>query len=133
MADDKCVAAKCDVKKIFDKGLTKPVCEQIQETIETMVNKTKGLVFDKNCKNGWVLNATVVLLDVDDPASPSTMEAKLQIDGMAFSQDASTLKATGSAKMEGVRAKKIKEDAATLVNDVLEDMMKSKVLPALTR
>jgi hypothetical protein len=132
MADDKCVAAKCDVKKIFDKNLTKPVCDAILDTIETLVNKTKGLAFDKNCKDGWLLNATVVSLEVDDPAKPTSMEAKLQIDGMAFSQTASTLKANGSGKMNGVRPKKIEANATMLVNDVLGDLMKDKVIPALT-
>jgi hypothetical protein len=133
MADEKCVAAKCDVKKIFNKDLTKPVCEQIKDTIETLVNKTKGLVFDKNCKDGWLLTATVLSLDVDDPDKPTSMEAKIQIDGMAFSQGASTLKATGNAKMSGVRAKKIENDATALVKDILEDMMKDKVIPAITK
>jgi len=133
MADDKCVALKCEVKKIFDKNLTKPVLQQVKDTIEAAVNKTKGLVFDKNCKDGWVLTATLVLLDVDDPAKPTSMEVKVQIDGMAFSQTASTLKATGNAKMSGVRPKKIEDDAKMLVNDVLDDLMKNKVIPALTK
>ncbi len=133
MAGEKCVAAKCEVKKIFDKNLTKPVCDQMTDTIETLVNKTKGLVFDKNCKDGWRLTATLVSLDVDDPAKPTSMEVKLQIDGMAFSQTATTLKATGSAKMKGVRPKKIEDDAKTLVNDVLEDVMKNRVIPAITK
>jgi hypothetical protein len=133
MAGDKCVAAKCEVKKIFDKDLTKPVCDQMKDTIETLVNKTKGLVFDKNCKDGWLLTATVVSLDVDDPAKPTSMEAKIQIDGVAFNQSASSLKATGNAKMKGVRPKKIEDDATTLVNDVIDDLMQNRVIPAITK
>ena len=133
MADEKCVSLKCEVKKLFDKGLTKPVLKQIRETVEAAVNKTKGLVFDDKCKDGWALTATVISLDVDDPAKPTSMEVKVQIDGMAFSQSASTLKATGNAKMSGVRPKKIEDDATTLVNDVVDDLMKNRVIRAITK
>jgi hypothetical protein len=128
---DKCVSVKADVKKIFDKDLTKAVCEQLKSTIEAAVNKTKGLVFDKNCKEGWFLTATIVLLDVDDPANPKSMEVKVQIDGVELGGAASSFKANGSGKMSGVRAKKIEDDAKGLVNDVVDDLMKDKVIPAI--
>src|SRR5689334_1525768 len=128
---DKCVSVKVEVKKIFDKDLTKAVSEQLKSTIEDAVNKTKGLAVDKNCKEGWFLTATVVLLDVDDPASPKTMEAKIQIDGVELGGAASSFKANGSGKMSGVRAKKIEDDAAGLVNDIAADLMKDKVIPTI--
>src|SRR5262249_4856595 len=131
MADDKCVAAKCIVKKIFDDKLEKAVLQQMKDTIEAAINKTKGLVFDKNCKDGWLLEATVVLLDVDDP--PTKMEIKVTIDGTSFGGSASSFKANGGAKASGVRPKKLEEDAKGLVNDVFDDLLKSKVIPQLLK
>ena len=54
MADPKCVALKCEVNDLFDKALKPVVLKQIRETVQTQVDKQKGLSFDPNCKDGWV-------------------------------------------------------------------------------
>ena len=131
MADDVHVGLKCDVKKIFDKDMTKAVLKQIGETIESAVNKAKGLTFDAKTKEGWLIIATVVSLDVDDPDNPTSLTIKITIDGMKFGASSSLFKANGGGTQKGVRAKKLEEDVKGLVNDVFGDLMKDKVIPAL--
>jgi len=81
MANPRCVALKCEVKDIFDKGLKSAVLKQIKQTVQTLVDKTKGLSFDDNCKDGWLLTATVLSLKVDNTDKPTTFEAKVFIGG----------------------------------------------------
>jgi hypothetical protein len=55
MATPKCVALKCEVKDLFDMALKADVLKQIKQTVQAQVdkNKSKGLSFDDNCKDGW--------------------------------------------------------------------------------
>ncbi len=131
MADDVHVGLKCDVKKIFDKDMTKAVLKQIGETIEAAVNKTKGLTFDAKTKEGWLLTATVVSLDVDDPDNPTSLTIKITIDGMSFGGSSTVFKANSGGTQKGVRPKKLEDDVKAFVNDVFDDLMKNKVIPAL--
>ena len=133
MADEKCVGAQCDVKKIFEKDFSKPVCKAMQETIESLVNKTKGLKFDKNCKDGWLLKATILSLDVDDPGKPTQLSLKIAIDGVPLFGAARGFNASGNGKVSGIRPKKMEEEATSIVNDVVADTMYDKVLPQLSK
>jgi hypothetical protein len=131
MADDVQVGLKCEVKKIFDKDMTKAVLKQIGETIESAVNKTKGLAFDAKTKEGWLLIGTVVSLDIDDPDSPTSLTIKITIDGMKFGGSSSLFKANGGGTQKGVRPKKLEDDVKGLVDDVFKDLMNDKVIPAI--
>ena len=133
MANTMCVSLKCEVKKIFNKDLTKPVFKQIKDTIEPMINKTKGLVFDKNCKDGWELTATVVSLNADNPDNPTKLDASVSITGMSFDQSPRTINATGEGKVPDVRLKTLEADAKALVGGVFKDLMEKRVIPALTK
>lgn len=133
MADDKCVGVKCEVKNIFEKEFAKPVCREMQDTIESLVNKTKGLKFEKNCKDGWMLTATVISLDVDDPSKPTLLSLKLAIDGVPLSGSAKGFAATGNGKVSGIRPKKMEEEATSIVQDVISDTMYDKVLPQMSK
>src|SRR5436305_4303837 len=124
---DTAVGLKCDVKKIFDKDLTKAVLAQIKETIEASVNGAKGLKFDEKAKSGWLLTATVTSLELDD----DTLSIKISIDGVAFGGSASGFSANGNRKVSGINTKKIESEVTTLVNDAFENLMKSKVIKAL--
>jgi hypothetical protein len=124
---DTSVGLKCDVKKIFDKDLTKAVLAQIKETIEASVNGAKGLKFDEKAKSGWLLTATVTSLELDD----DTLSIKISIDGVAFGGSASGFSANGNRKVSGINTKKIESEVPTLVNDAFENLMKSKVIKVL--
>ena len=133
MADDKSVGMKCEVRNIFEKDFAKPVCKQMQDTIESLVNKTRGLKFERNCKDGWMLTATVLSLDVDDPSKPTLLSLKLAIDGVPLSGTARGFNATGNGKVSGIRPKKMEEEATSIVQDVIADTMYDKVLPQLSK
>jgi hypothetical protein len=133
MADQKCVAIKADVKDIFDKALKPAVTDQITETVKALVAKTKGLAFDKNCKDGWLLNATVVSLKVDNKDNPTTLEAAVTIDGLPLFGTVNPFKAKGHSKTGGVNAKKMAEEVTSFVDAVLKDVMTKQVLPQMLK
>lgn len=135
MAQDKCVAIKCEVKDIFDKKLTEPVLEQMDKTIQTLIDgsKAKGLYHDKRCKDGWLLTAKLVKLAVDDPDSPTSLEVRLAVDGVPLFGTANGFNASGKRKVSGISAKKILQEAKSVVHDALEDLMTKQVLPHMTK
>jgi hypothetical protein len=135
MANQKCVGLKCEVKDIFDKKLTDPVLEQMEETIQALIDgsKAKGLYYDKRCKDGWLLTAKVVKLEVDDPDNPTSMEVKVAIDGLPLHGTADAFNASGKRKVGGINAKKIEQEAKSIVHDALETLMNKQVLPHMTK
>jgi hypothetical protein len=136
MANPKCVAVKCEVKEIFDKALKPAVLKQVRTTVQTLVdkNKSKGIVFDPNCKDGWLLNVTVLSLELDDPVRPTSLNAEVKIEGVRMDGVTSgVVKATGSAKATGVRANQIEEKAKLTVHDAIESPMLRTVIPKLLK
>lgn len=128
---DKPVGLKCEVKKIFDKDLTKAVLKQIKDTIETSVNGAKGLVFDEKAKTGWLLTATVVSLETDDPDKPDSLAIKISIDGVAFGGSASGFTANGNRKVSGINPKKLEDEVTSIVDGAFGDLMKKQVIKVL--
>jgi hypothetical protein len=133
-----CFSIKCEVneKGLFDKGLKPTVLKQMKATIEAVAKKykSKGLELDENCKDGWVLTATVTALELDDPAKPKSMEAQVAIDGAFFSTGGGQkMAASGKAKATGFRANKLEDTAKTVVGDALGDLMENKVVPAVLK
>jgi hypothetical protein len=135
MAKDKCVGLKCEVKKIFDKKLTDPVLEQMEETIQTLIDgsKAKGLYYDKRCKDGWLLTAKVVTLEVDDPDNPTSLEVKVAINGVPLFGTADGFDASGSRKVGGINPKKMEAEAKDIVHGALEALVTKQVLPHMTK
>lgn len=132
----KCVALKCEVKAIFDPALKTAVLKQIRQSVQTLVdqNKSKGLFFDNNCKDGCQLTVTVVALEVDNKDKPTTIEAKVFIGGVRFgSSTKGSFNANGSSKAAGVNAKKMAQEAAAIVKDAVEDLMTTRVLPQMLK
>jgi hypothetical protein len=131
-----CISVKYEVKEkeLFDKGLKSAVLKQMQETVEKVAKKykSKGLELDDNCKEGWVLTATVTALEVDDPAKPKSIEAKVAIDGAYFGKGGGQkMAASGKGKATGIRANKLEDEAKGIVNDILGDVMENKVIKAV--
>jgi hypothetical protein len=133
MADERCVALKSDVKDIFDKALKPAALKQIKQTIQAVVDKTKGLSFDDNCKDGWLLTATVLSVDVDNTDKPTKIEAKVVIGGVPLFGTANGFKATGKSKAAGINAKKMEEEAKSIVDDALTDVMTKQALPQMLK
>jgi hypothetical protein len=133
MANQKCVALKCEVKDIFDKDLKSAVLKQIKQTVKTQIDKNKALSFDDNCKDGWLLTATVLSLAVDNKDKPTAIEAKAVIEGVPLFGTANGFKANGSSKATGINAKKLEEEAKFIVDDVLKDLMTKQALPQMLK
>jgi hypothetical protein len=133
MANDTCVALQCEIKDIFDKDLKKPVLKQIKETIEPLVNKAKGFTFDDNCKDGWLLTATVVELTVDDPKNPTTVELSVVIRAVPHSSSTNGFNAKGHTKVPGIRANKMEKEVTSIVGSVFTDVMNKQVIPQLLK
>jgi hypothetical protein len=136
MATPKCIAVNCDVQDIFDKTLKPAVLKQIKQTVQTLVdkNKSKGLSFDPNCKNGWLLKVTVVSLELDDPRNPKTMKTNVSVHGSRLDGVTSgMIKASGNAKATHIRPKKLEEEAKLIVHDALGEVMTRDVLPAILK
>jgi len=133
MANPKCVALKCEVKDVFDSKFEPAVRKQIRETVQKLVDKNKGLTFDDKCKDGWLLTVTVVSLKVDDPNNPTTIEAKVVIDGVPLFGTANGLKATGNTKATGIRAKKLEQEVTMVIKDVVDDLMTKQVIPQMLK
>jgi hypothetical protein len=134
----KCFSMKCEVKEkgLFDKNLKSAVLKQMHETIVIVAKKykNKGLELDANCNDGWVLTATVASLEIDDPAKPKSMEAKIAIEGTSFGTGGGQkLAASGKGKATNIRANKLEDEAKLIVNDVLGDLMENKVIPAVLK
>ena len=132
----KCFSIKCEVKEkgLFDKNVKAAVLKRMHETVTAVAKKykSKGLELDANCKEGWVLTATVTSLEVDDPAKPKSMEAKVEIDGAYFGTGGGQkMAAAGKGKATGIRANKLEDEAKMIVNDVLGDLMENKVVPKI--
>jgi hypothetical protein len=133
MANAKCVALKCEVKDIFEKALRPAVLKQIKQTVQTLVDKSKGLPFDDNCKDGWLLTATVLSLKMDNTDKPTSIETRIVIGGVPLFGTANGFKATGSSKTTGINAKKMEEEAKFIFDDVLKDLMTKQVLPQMLK
>ena len=133
MASPKCVSAKCDVKDIFNKDLKPEVLKQMKLTIQTLVDKSKGLEYKDNCKEGFLLTATLLSLAGDDKEKPTSLEAKVLIVGVAVGGTASGFKASGNAKVSGINAKKIEEDAKFVVGEAVGSLMTKQVIPQMLK
>jgi len=79
----------------------------------------------------WLLTATVVSLEADDPDNPDTLSIKIAIDGLAFGGSASGFNASGSRKVSGINPKKLEDEVKSIVNDAFESLMKKQVIKAL--
>ena len=133
MANPKCVALKCEVNEIFDKALKPAVLKQIKQTVKAQIDKNNALSFDDNCKDGWVLTATVQSLKLDNPDKPKTIEAKVLVGGVPLFGTANGFKATGSSKASGINPKKMEDEATSIVDDALKDVMTKQVIPQMLK
>jgi hypothetical protein len=127
-----CVSVKPDIKEkeLFDKGLKSALEKQIKATVEAVVKKHKGdLVYDDKSTKGWVLNVTPSLT-LDDPAKPKKMDGRVQVVGVN-SGSSSVLKASAGGNATGLRPNNLEERAKTLVSDILEELLKAKIIPGI--
>jgi hypothetical protein len=127
------ISVKPDIqeKELFDKGLKSALEKQIKETVEAVVKKHKDddLVYDDKSNKGWVLNVTPTVT-LDDPAKPKKMDGKVQVVGMN-SGSTGVLKASAGGNATGLRPNNLEAKAKQLVGDILEELLKKKILPGI--
>ena len=133
MATPRCVALKCEVNDLFDKDLKPAVLKQIKQTVKAQVDKNDALSFDENCKDGWLLTATVLSLKVDDTDNPKTIEVKVLIGGVPLFGTSNGFKASGHSKAAGINARKMEDEAKSIVDDALKDAMTKQALPQMVK
>jgi hypothetical protein len=126
-----CVKLKCEVKEIFDKALKADVLEQMTKTLVPLIDGTKKLKVDDKCDDGWELTVKVSLA-ADNPKSPKTIDANVDINALHLQGRLKAFKASGGAISEKFSPRKIKDYAKLAVNDALEELMKKRVLSQLT-
>ena len=131
MADPKCVQAKAkvDIKNIDDKKVPDAVNDQIVDTITKLVNKEKGLAYDKRCADGWVLTVTgtVKLDDSDD----TTLIINLNFSGVDLKGQSSGFNAS-SKRSAGINPKKkLIDEVTSNVDDAVSAAMTKNILPAM--
>src|SRR5215475_8820471 len=131
MANPKCVAvkAKVDVKNIDDKKVPDAVNDQIVDTITQLVNKEKGLTYDKRCADGWMLTVTgtVKLDDSDD----TTLIINLNFSGVDLAGQSGGFNAS-SKRSAGINPKKkLIDEVTSNVDGAVTAVMTKNILPAM--
>jgi len=125
------VSVKCEVKDAFDKTLKPALLKALGEAITTAVNTNSNFTTTTKSKEMFTVSGVVISLKADDNANPTSLEVKVSIDGVFLGGTGQAFKAAGNGKMTGTNAKKIDSDATDLVDSVVSDLMKGKVLPAM--
>src|SRR2546429_2305257 len=125
------VSLKCEVKDAFDKTLKPALLKALSEAITTAVNANSNFTTTTKSKETFTLSGAVISLKADDNDNPTSLEVKVSIDGVFLGGTGQAFKAAGNGKMTGTSTKKVESDAADLVDSVVSDLMKTKVLPAM--
>jgi len=133
MADPRCVSISCDVKDIFDKKFKAAVLAKIKQTVTTLINKNNALEVKDNCKEGFFLEATVVSLKADDANKPTNLEAKVTVKVTRLGGAGQVFTAAGSAKAQGINAKKLEDEAKMITGDALEDALTKRAIPQMLK
>jgi hypothetical protein len=126
------VSIKGTVKEVFDSALKSAVLAALCDGIRDAVEADKTFNTKKAEKVAIVLTANVSV-SADDKAKPTRMKATIGIDGLLTGGAAQAFKAAGNGAMDGVNIKKLEREVVGLINDVLGDLMKDKVLPQMLK
>ncbi len=126
------VSIKGSVKEVFDAAHKAAALKALCDNIRDAVDANKGFTTKKADKVAIVLTATVAV-SADDKAKPTQLKATIGVDGLLTGGTAQAFKASGNGTMDGLNPKKLDQDVADLVNSVVSDLMKNKVLPQMLK
>ncbi len=127
------VSIKCSVKDVFDTAYKSAALTALSDGIREAVDADKNFSTKKAEKLTIVLTA-YASVTADDKAAPKQLKVTVGIDGLLTGSGAGqAFKASGNATMDGVNPKKVDRDVATLVDDVVGDVMKGKVIPQMLK
>jgi hypothetical protein len=126
------VSIKGSVKQIFDNALKPAALAALSDGIQDAVDADKNFNTKKTEKIAIVLTATASV-DADDNAKPTQIKATITIDGVLTGTAPQAFKASGNGKMNGLNAKKLERDVSDLIESIVTDLMKSKVMPQMLK
>jgi hypothetical protein len=126
------VTVKGTVKEVFDTALKAAALKILCAGIRDAVDANKNFSTQKADKVAIVLTASVSV-SADDNAKPTRLKAAIGIDGLLTGGTAQAFKASGNGTMDGLNAKKLDRDVADLINSVVADLMKNKVIPQMLK
>lgn len=127
------VSIKGNIKDIFDSGLKSAALAALSDGIRDAVDAEKSFSTKKAEKTALVLTASASVA-ADDKAKPKQLKVTIGIDGVLTGTSAPhAFKASGNATMDGLNVKKLDREVATLIDSVLVELMKDKVIPQMLK
>ena len=126
------VSIKGTIKEIFDAALKTAALAALCDGIRDAVEADKSFDTKKTEKVAIALTASASV-SADDKAAPKQVKAAITIDGVLTGGTGQAFKATGNGKMDGVNAKKLERDVADLIDSIVVDVMKNKVIPQMLK
>jgi|SoiMethySBSTD1v2_1073268.scaffolds.fasta_scaffold421418_2 hypothetical protein len=127
------VSIKCSIKDVFDPAFKAAALTALSDGIRDAVDADKNFSTKKAEKVALVLTASASV-SADDKAKPKQLKATIAIDGLLTGSGAGqAFKASGGAAMDGLNARKLDRDVAGLIDSVVVDLMKDKVIPQMLK
>jgi hypothetical protein len=125
------VSIKCSIKDVFDSALKSAALAALSGGIRDAVDADKSFNTKKAEKVAIVLTANASV-SADDKAKPKQMKATIAIDGVLTGTSPQAFRATGNGTMNGL-SKKLDRDVADLIDSIVVDLMKDKVIPQMLK
>ena len=127
------VLIKSSIKDVFDAAYKAAALTALTDGIRDAVDADKNFSTKKEEKLTIALTASASVT-ADDKTAPKQLKASVSIDGvLTGSGTGQAFKASGNGGMSGLNAKKLERDVADLVDSIVSDVMKSKVLPQMLK
>jgi hypothetical protein len=126
------VSIKGSIKEVFDSGLKSVALAALTDGIRDAVDAEKSFSTKKVEKTAVVLTANASV-SADDKDSPKQLKVAVGIDGVYSGGTTQAFKASGNGKMDGVNVKRLERDVADLIDSVVSDLMKNKVIPQMLK
>ena len=126
------VSINCTIKDVFDTAVKSAALAALSDGIRDAVDADKNFSTKKAEKVTIVLTASASV-SADDKAAPKQLKATIAIDGVLTGATPQAFKASGNGTMDGLNVKKLDRDVADLIDSIVVDLMKNKVIPRCSR
>lgn len=127
------VSIKVTCKNIFSNDLKAPALKALEDAVYKAVDANSTFDTSKKGKVFIDLAASIDSLTANDKANPTELKLVVTINGTLLGGAASSFKATGNGAIDGVSAKRLDKDTKELIDSVVGDLMKSKVIPQMLK
>jgi len=126
------VSIKGNVKEVFDAALKSAALAALCDSIREAVDANKNFSTKKADKVAIVLTASASV-SADDKAKPTSLKASIAIDGLLTGGTSQAFKASGNGSIDGLNLKKLDRDVADLIDSVVAELMKNRVVPQMLK